>query len=389
MSLKLLRAASFGGLLVLGIVGTAAPSAAVDVFLKIPGIPGSSTDRQHPNEIEVQSIQYGLNNTGTASFGGGGSAGKATFQDINFTKKIDKSSPVLLRNCLTGTHFPSAVITTRKAGNAPIDLFKVTLTDVMVSSWSMTSGGDLPMESISLNFARVEWEYFIQGLDGTVKSTAKGGFDVKAGKASGGAASPPAGGGGAAAGSNPILPGRLPFLSGPGAGMFSSVARPRGIGNVGIYAKMTGIEGESRDQKHQNEIEVNSFSWGMTNAGTFSTGGGGGAGKVNVGDWNGTKFIDKAGVPLMVACATGRHIPEVVISMVKSGGDRPEFLRITLTDVMVTSYSHSAAGGSNDLPVESLSLNFAKMEVEYKEQNAQGQVVPAGKVTYDLKTNKS
>ena len=387
MSLKLLRAGTLGGLLVLGIVGTAAPSsAAVDVFLKISGAPGSSTDRQHINEIEVQSIQYGINNTGAGSFGGGGGAGKATFQDIHFTKKMDKSSPTLMKNCLTGTHMPQAVITTRKSGNPPADFFKVTLTDVMVTGYQISSNGDIPMESLSLNFAKVEWEYFIQAPDGTMKSTSKGGFDVKSGKASGGATSSPTPGG--ASPSDPPRPGRLPILSAPAAGIFSSLSRQRGIGNVAIYAKMTGIEGESKDQKHQNEIEVNSFSWGMTNPGSFSAGGGGGTGRVNVGEWNGTKFIDKAGVPLMVACATGRRIPEAIITLVKTGGDRPEFLKITLTDVMITSYSHSAADG-NDLPMESLSLNFAKVEVEYKEQNAQGQMVPVGKATYDLKTNKT
>ena len=376
------RAAGLGGLLVLGVAVTAAPSsAAVDIFLKLQGIPGSSRDARHKDEIEVNSIQYGLNNTGTQSFGGGGGAGKVQFQDISFTKKVDKSSPALMTSCLNGARIPQAVIALRKAGSNPVDFYKVTLSDVLVSGYSIGSGGEAPMESISLNFAKVDWEYLVQSPDGSLKPGAKGGWDVRASKASTGAATSPSPGGAGAP-----TPSRLPIFS--AGGFFGGGSRPRGIGNPTIFAKVDGIEGESRDERHKNEIEIHSFSWGATNPGLLAAGSGAGTGKVKIGDWNGTKAIDRAGVPLMIACASGKHIPTVVITLVKNSTDRPEFLKITLTDVLVTSYSHSAADGA-DIPMESLSLNFSKMEWEFKEQNAQGQMVPVGKAGYDLRTSKA
>ena len=153
------------------------------------------------------------------------------------------------------------------------------------------------------------------------------------------------------------------------------------------FLKIDGIEGESQDHKHKNEIDITSFSWGASNGGTFSTGGGGGAGKVNMQDFHFTMPINKASVKLMLACAGGDHIKSAILTCRKAGKDQQEFYKVTFHDLLVSSYQ-SGGGHGETLPVDSISLNFAKVEKEYKEQKADGTLGGAIKAGWDMKLNK-
>lgn len=155
-----------------------------------------------------------------------------------------------------------------------------------------------------------------------------------------------------------------------------------------IFMKIKGIEGESQDAKHKNEIDVLAWSWGVSQAGSFGAGGGGGAGKVNVQDLSFTKYIDKSSPDLMLHCCSGKHIPETILVCRKAGGDNPlEYLTIKLTDVLVTSVSTGGSGGEDRL-TENVSLNFAKVNVDYKEQTAKGGVGATPKMGWDVKANQ-
>jgi len=79
---------------------------------------------------------------------------------------------------------------------------------------------------------------------------------------------------------------------------------------VDYFLKLDGVEGESKDSKHQNEIEIGSFSFGATQSGSFSAMGGGGSGKVSMQDFHLTIPTQKASPKLLLACATGNHIPK-------------------------------------------------------------------------------
>jgi type VI secretion system secreted protein Hcp len=154
------------------------------------------------------------------------------------------------------------------------------------------------------------------------------------------------------------------------------------------FLKIDGIPGESQDHKHKDEIELSSFSWGETNAGSFAAGGGGGAGKVSMQDFHFVMNVNKASPKLFLACATGQHIKEATLVARKAGGDQQEFLKWTFNDLLVSSYQHGGSSGSDALPTDQVSLNFAKVKVEYKPQNKDGTLggaIPAG---YDLKANK-
>ena len=91
--------------------------AAVDLFLKIDGIQGESKDAKHANEIDVDAFSWGETNV-VSNAGGGRGAGKVAMQDFHFTKRLDTASPMLFLACASGKHFPKAVLTARKAGQA-------------------------------------------------------------------------------------------------------------------------------------------------------------------------------------------------------------------------------------------------------------------------------
>ena len=152
-----------------------------------------------------------------------------------------------------------------------------------------------------------------------------------------------------------------------------------------IFAKMGDIKGESLDAKHKDEIEVLSFSWGVTNSGSTAPGGGGGAGKATFQDLSIVHGIDKATPALLKACATGQHIKDATITHRKAGKGQQEYLIIRLNDVTITAVSH---GGSEDQPyAESVSLKFAKVDLEYRPQRADGSLDPGLHFKFDLKTN--
>ena len=156
---------------------------------------------------------------------------------------------------------------------------------------------------------------------------------------------------------------------------------------VDFFLKLKGIEGESQDDKHKNEIDVLSWSWGETQSGTHAGGGGGGAGKVSMQDFHFTMQMNKATPKLMLMCATGEHIPDALLTCRKAGTKQQEFLLIKMTDLLVSSYQ-TGGGGGDTVPIESISLNFSKVEFEYKEQKADGSLAGAIKAGYDLKANK-
>lgn len=157
--------------------------AQVDYFLKIDGIDGESSDATFAKHIQIESWSWGETNAGTHASGSGGGAGKASFQDLNFTAKVNKASASLAQACATGQHIKSAELIARKAGDKPQVFFKVKLTDVLCSNYQTGGSGRgevVPMDQVSLNFGRIEFGYGQQDEKGTVKSLdQKFGYDLR------------------------------------------------------------------------------------------------------------------------------------------------------------------------------------------------------------------
>jgi type VI secretion system secreted protein Hcp len=156
---------------------------------------------------------------------------------------------------------------------------------------------------------------------------------------------------------------------------------------VDYFLKIDGIDGESTDDKHKNEIDVQSWSWGENNSGTHAGGGGGGAGKVVMQDFHFVMKVNKATPKLVLACATGQHIKEATLVCRKAGGDQQEYMKIKFSDLLVSSFQTGGSQGAV-VPVDQISMNFSKIEFEYKPQKADGSLDSAIKTGYDLKLNK-
>ena len=153
-----------------------------------------------------------------------------------------------------------------------------------------------------------------------------------------------------------------------------------------IFAKIGDIKGESLDDKHKDEIEVLSFSWGVTNAGSMAHGSGGGEGKATFHDLSFVHNIDKATPVLWQACATGTHIKDATITHRKAGKGQQEYLIVKMNDVIITGVTH---GGSGDGGSENVSVAFSKVDLEYKPQKPDGSLDAGIHFKYDLKAQKA
>ena len=154
---------------------------------------------------------------------------------------------------------------------------------------------------------------------------------------------------------------------------------------VDVFLKLGDIKGESTDAKHAGEIEVLSWSWGVSQPGTAASGGGGGAGKASFSDLNFTHNVDRASPLLMKACATGQHVKEATLVSRKAGKGQQEYLIIKMSDILVTGVQPSSAGQQ---PMENVSIKFAKIDLEYKPQKVDGTLDAGIHFIYDIKTSK-
>jgi type VI secretion system secreted protein Hcp len=152
-----------------------------------------------------------------------------------------------------------------------------------------------------------------------------------------------------------------------------------------IFAKIGDIKGESLDDKHKDEIEILTWSWGVTNAAPKVAGGGGAAGKASFHDLSFTHSIDKASPVLMQGCATGRHLKEATITHRKAGKGQQEYLVVKMNDVVITAVTHGDSEGTH---VETVTLAFAKVDLEYRPQKADGSLDAGIHFKYDLKAQK-
>ena len=153
------------------------------------------------------------------------------------------------------------------------------------------------------------------------------------------------------------------------------------------FLKIEGIEGESSDDKHKNEIDVLAWSWGVTQSGSMAYGGAGGTRRASFNDFIFTHHIDKATPLLMKACAAGTHIPDATITVRKAGKGQQEYLIIKMTDVLITGVATSVAEDATG--AESVTLQFAKVDFEYKPQKADGSLDAGLHFKYDIKDNKA
>jgi len=155
---------------------------------------------------------------------------------------------------------------------------------------------------------------------------------------------------------------------------------------VDILLKIDGIDGESKRYGHKNEIDVLTWSWGMTQSGSMHTSDGRGSGKVSVQDVSLTKYVDKASTKLIGACCKGQHLEEAILTVRKSGGDPLDYITVKMWPVLVTSVS-TGGSGDEDRLTENVTLNFTEVKVSYTPQKEDGSADAALDFTWNIETN--
>jgi type VI secretion system secreted protein Hcp len=140
---------------------------------------------------------------------------------------------------------------------------------------------------------------------------------------------------------------------------------------VDMFIKIDTVDGESRDKVHKKEIDVLAWSWGISNSGSAHTGGGAGAGKCNIQDISFTKWVDSATPKLALACCDGKHFTSATLVVRKAGEKPVEYLKIKVEEVLITSISTGGSGGEDRL-TENITLNFAKVSLDYVPQDEKG-----------------
>jgi type VI secretion system secreted protein Hcp len=146
---------------------------AIDSFLKLGTLKGESVVKGFEDQMQILSWGWGMTQTGTTHAASGGGAGKVEVHDLQVVKTIDAASPNLALSCAKGTHYDTAVLTMRKAGGTALEYVTLTLTDVIVSSYSVSeSGGDQLQDTVALNFGKFKYSYQPQDNKGAKKGGA-------------------------------------------------------------------------------------------------------------------------------------------------------------------------------------------------------------------------
>jgi type VI secretion system secreted protein Hcp len=154
---------------------------------------------------------------------------------------------------------------------------------------------------------------------------------------------------------------------------------------VDYFLKLEGIDGESADEQHKNEVQLMSWSWGGNQTTSVAGTGGSGAGKVSLSDLNIMTYFDKATPKFLKSMYKGDHIKSGSLTAIKAGAGGKPYLKVDLQEMFVTSVQISA---SSEIPTISVSFSYNEIKVDYSTQNEQGQVTSTGAVTYNTKSNK-
>lgn len=141
------------------------------MFLKVGTLLGESTDKNHTEWIEIESMNFKVQNSVTlGSSGAGITSGKSTGSALTITKPLDRTSPLLFLGCAKGTVYPTVTLELANPNSSGVQLtyYKIILSNVIVSSLDTSSGGDRPTETIALSYERIETNYYMQDSKGGV-----------------------------------------------------------------------------------------------------------------------------------------------------------------------------------------------------------------------------
>jgi type VI secretion system secreted protein Hcp len=161
--------------------------------------------------------------------------------------------------------------------------------------------------------------------------------------------------------------------------------------NAFLQINSPTVAGEATQANFTGWIEIYSFSWGASNPTSVGSGAKGlSAGKCSISSFNVMKNADVSSPPLFAACASGQHYGGMVVNLLKAtgvSGMQQIFWTYTFTDVMIESIQWSGSSGGSDVPTESVSISFCKVQVDYFTQDsATGSMTNAGTSSWNVCT---
>ena len=151
--------------------------ASAKAFLELPGVQGESQVLGFEKQIELASFQFGVSNP--VQMGDEKVKGKPTFSELTVTKRLDRASPALMLRTATMAAFPTARVRVTKSSEAgESTVLRYCFTNVQVTSFSQSSGGDIPTESVALSYGTIVQSYTEQAGGGSKGGVFTSGWDV-------------------------------------------------------------------------------------------------------------------------------------------------------------------------------------------------------------------
>lgn len=152
---------------------------AVNAYLKVDGRPGASTSKQ--DHIDVLSFSFGASMEhviGPHSAGGEARVGRANIQNLTVMKAIDKTSPLLFDDCVTGNVLKTVdLIYDKPMGDQQEDYYKIHMENALITSIQHSGSNENPMESVSFAFEKYKVSYNPEE-GGKLKGFIDKGFDL-------------------------------------------------------------------------------------------------------------------------------------------------------------------------------------------------------------------
>jgi type VI secretion system Hcp family effector len=265
--------------------------------------------------VPISDVQWGL----SRAMGGGG---PAAADSLSFVMSVNKASPALMLACAKGEHIPEVILTLHRTVDGRREAYlQITMTDVLISSFQSggsSVGDNVPTDQVSINFTKVEFNYIEQKADGTTQ----------------------------------LHETEYDFVLAQGSGEEEI---------TGEHATSDAADEMVSFDDGATWIAVQGYGWGL---------------EQGVGLTESLRLAlsaSKATPALMLACANGHHIPKVIVTLNRTiDGRREEYLRVTFTDLLVSSYQTGASGGGDIVPTDQVSFNYSKIEFQYIEQKADG-----------------
>ncbi len=305
------------------------------ILMAYGNIKGDVTDKGFKNDIALNSFQWGVGRSISNATGGGGRVISApSISEIVVAKNFDSSSVPLIQQALGGDPTNVTIDFANTDAKAKLQLYlEITLKNTLLSGYSMSSGGDLPSESLSLNFTKISFK-----VVGGKGKNSRFHFNLRKDLS--------------------------PIATAQAASAASTASTPlttaASTGSDPIYMKYGDIKGDVTDPGFEGDIKLNSFQWGIGRGITMDANGRRIVSAPSISEIVVTKDFDASSVPLIKEALIGNPTNVEADFVNQVDGKLLPYLKITLGNNLISGYSMSSGG---DKPSESLSLNFTKISI--------------------------